>query len=326
MRFRNALRVLLHNFKNIYVILLFRLAVFLVVGSIVALIVFSGIGSLLESQAAADFVLSLQKIVKAFFDSTSYAEFDGALKAAIESVVGSFGGILAFLNQHLLEIIFSVIGIVALYLVDRFLNGMAHFALGGVLNDKMSQYADTPFFIGFFNNVGGAAIYQIVYVPMAFAYDVVTLALCYLIFFRLFFFLPVLVSLFFAVTFIIVSQAIKLALVSDWMPAVIADGKKLSKAIQESFSMGAKSFGVHFSNYLVAIYCILALNTVFALTSFFSSLLITIPASQLFITCLQFVSYYTAKNKRYFLTYTHICQGGSLESILNQNQDNGYEE
>ncbi len=307
MRFRNSVRLLLNNFKSTYVILLFRLVVFLITGSLAAVILAANIGPFLESPEADAFVTALEDIVATFFNSPDFSSFDAYFREAMDALVQAIGGIFAFMNRHLAEIVFSCIGLILLYLVNSFLNGLALFAFGDILNDKMSQFTETPFFAGFLRNIGPAALYQVVYVPISFAYDVLVLVVCYLVFFRLFVFLPVFLALFFGATFIIAMHAVKLALISDWMPSIIVGSKKLTQAMRESFRMGRKQFAANFSNYLVAVYCIVAINVVFALTTFFSALLITVPASYIFVICLQFVGYYSANGKRYFLSCTNIC-------------------
>ena len=306
MRFRNSFRLLMNNFKSTYVILLFRLIVLLVTGTLAVVIVTSNIQLLLDSAEAAAFVDALDQVVATFFNSGSYAEFDEMFRTAMVSLVDSIGGILLFLNSHLAEVVFSCIGLIALYLVNGFLNGLAIFAFGNALNDKMSQYTQTPFFVAFLRNIGAASLYQIVYVPLSFVYDVLVLAICYFVFFYVFAFVPVFFALFFSVTFIVAMQALKLSVISDWMPGIIADGKKLSEAMRDGFRMNKKQFAGNFSNYLVAVYFILVINVIAAVTTFFSALLITIPASYMFLVCLQFSGYYAACGRKYFFSYTHI--------------------
>ncbi len=313
MRFRNAFHLLLNNFRSAYVILLFELIIFLITGSLAAIILAANIGPFLESDEAAAFAAAFGDIAEIFFNSTSYAAFDANFRVAVEALVDALGGIFAFMNRHLAEIVFSCFGLTLLYLVNRFSNGLAIFAFGDILNDKMSQYTQTPFFAGFLRNIGTAALYQVVYVPLSFAYDALVIVVCYLVFFRLFVFLPVLLALFFGVTFVIVMQAIKFAVISDWMPAIIVDGRKLGQAMKESFRMGRRQFASNFSNYLIAVYCVIAVNVLFAVTTFFSALLVTVPASIVFFVCLQFVGYYSARGKRYFLSYTHICDPDNPE-------------
>ena len=59
----------------------------------------------------------------------------------------------------------------------------------------MATYAETPFAAAYIKNLGKASIYSIVYVPVVFLFDVMTIGLCYFLFFYLLAF-NVLASLF----------------------------------------------------------------------------------------------------------------------------------
>lgn len=311
MRFRNSFRLLISNFKHVYALLLFRLVVFLVTGALGGLVLAAGFGFLIESAEAAELIEAAKKILDSFFAGTNYETFDAMLRSAIDGVAYAFGNVLLLLTRNIGNIVLSALALVLLAVAGRFMNGLALFSFGDMLNDRMSQYTDTPFFLGFFHNLPQAALYQIVYVPLAFVYDVLTVVICYFVFFQAFHFIPVLLSLFFGVTFLVVAQALKLTCISDWMPAIIAGGKKMTQAMKESFSFRQKRFSGYFSDFLVAVYCILVVNVVCAVASFGSALLLTLPGSYAFLICMQFVHYYDKCGKRYFLSYRSI--GGERE-------------
>lgn len=289
-------------------LLLFTVVIGVIMGALAAVILSFGIRVLLASDEMAALLESLEELFATFLSSASLADFDENFRYALDVVTDSLGGIWGFMGKHVGEIALSVLGLVVLYLMSRYLNGLANFAYATIINDRMSSFSDTPFFTAFLSNIGKAALYEAVYVPLAFLFDALSVVVTYLVFFVLCGFMHVLLEIFFAATFIIVMQALKLAIVTDWMPAMVADGKKLRTAIRETFSVGRRQFGISFSNYLIAVYCILAVNVIFALTSFLSALLITVPFSFAFLLCMQFVNYYTARGRRYFLSYTHIVE------------------
>ena len=308
MRFRNSFTLCTNNFRHVYMLLLFTVVIGVIMGALAAVILSFGIRVLLASDEMAALLESLEELFATFLSSASLADFDENFRYALDVVTDSLGGIWGFMGKHVGEIALSVLGLVVLYLVSRYLNGLANFAYATIINDRMSSFSDTPFFTAFLSNIGKAALYEAVYVPLAFLFDALSVVVAYLVFFVLCGFMHVLLEIFFAATFIIVMQALKLAIVTDWMPAMVADGKKLRTAIRETFSVGRRQFGISFSNYLIAVYCILAVNVIFALTSFLSALLITVPFSFAFLLCMQFVNYYTARGRRYFLSYTHIVE------------------
>lgn len=322
MRFRNSFRLLLDNFKNTWALLLFHLITGVITFAVIGVFLDSGLKFLVESAEMDTLRNSLVDIVPVFLGGSGEG-FDAELQVAVDNVASAFTALLALVGAHIGEIIFSVVAVAVVYVLGRFFNGLATFAFGDILDNKMSQYSDTPFFAGFFNKIGTAAVYQALYVSLAFVFDALSVVLCYLIFFKLFSFFSVLFTLFCSVAFLVAAQAFKLALITDWMPAVITDGKNLPQAVKESFSAGfGRRFRVAFSNFLMACYCILAVNVLFAVTTFGSALLITVPASYIFLICLQFVHYYTTQNKRYFLSYKEIYDGADLQTALKLERNN----
>lgn len=315
MRFRNSFRLLLDNFKNTYALLLFHLITGVITTAVIAVFLNSGLRFLVESAEMQKFVDSLIDVVPVFVGGSG-GNFDENLRLAVQNVVAALKDLGLLLGGHMAEIVLSLVAVAVVYLLGRFFNGLAIFAFGAILNNKMSLYSDTPFFAGFLGNIGTAALYQAIYVPLAFAFDLLSVVLCYLLFFKLFSFLAIF-TLFFAVLFLVSAQAFKLAVITDWMPAVIADGMSLKNAIRAGFEKGfRKRFAVAFSNFLMACFCILAVNVLFAVTTFGSALILTVPASFIFLICLQFTNYYTTRKRKYFLSYKEIYEGADLNDAI----------
>ncbi|MBP5243027.1 MAG: hypothetical protein J6Z36_04985, partial [Clostridia bacterium] len=278
-----------------------------ITAAIITLLLRSGFDFLFASAEWAAFRDSLGELAFSSFGNANVEAFATNIRNALENAVTAFGGVLRLVRDNTASIVLSALAVIAIYLLSRFFNGLALFSFGNILNDKMSLYAETPFFAGFFRNVGTAAVYQVIYVPLAFVYDVLSLALGYALFFVAFRFLPAFFSLFLFVTFAMAAQAFKLTVVSDWMPSIIVEGKNMGQAMKGSFAFGKRNFGKAFSSFLVSCYAILAVNALLAVTTFGSALILSIPASYLFLICIQFVNYYTVRGKRYFLSYKHIC-------------------
>ena len=102
-------------------------------------------------------------------------------------------------------------------------------------------------------------------------------------------------------------QALKLTFTSPWMPAMVADGKKLGEAIRYTNKREKRQVGKMLAMYLVTAYLIIILNAIAALFTFGSALLLTIPTSYLLLISQQYVNYYTMKGKKYFITYESIA-------------------
>lgn len=306
MRFRNAFRVLVNNFSNVYKLLLFRLVVNALFFSLAYVVVGLGLHTLTESAEAQRIVTLAGEFLRALASGNS--QYLSSFSDVFTSAIGDF---LYLLGTHIGSIVGSFVGVCLLYLVARFLNGTAVFAMGSILNDKMAFYGNTRFSSAYFKSLAKGTLYQVLYVPLSFVYDVLCLLGCWFFFFftpSLFStqgFLSVLIGVALSMGAFICLQALKMTLVSGWIPAIVADGKSVTAGLRQS--LGArKGFGSRFSSYLVTIYLVVIVSVVCAVCTFGSALFITVPACYLLILGLQFVCYYEEEGKKYFLSFRKI--------------------
>ena len=301
MRFRNSLRLLMENFKHVYKLLLAKLIIGLVATALCCAFVLPELIEIWNSEAVKALVENVKDAFKALLvaDHTALEE----IKENLVGDNGAFAQVAKLLASMRLEIILTLVGCVIVYLLRRFAETVCHFTTGSMLNDKMSSYAETGYLTAFVSNLGKSSVYSLVYVPVIFLFDVVMLALVYL----LLAYTNILVSLFGGVTLIVFAQALKLTVTNRWMPAMTADNKRLREAIRYADQKEKKQTGKVFSMYLVSVYLILIVNVAAAVCSFGSALLVTVPASYFLLICEQYVNYYTLMGKKYFLTYEQIA-------------------
>lgn len=298
MLFRNAIRLLVENFKNVYKIALYKIVVSLVSSALICALVLPQVIQLWNSTVVQNLVSGFGK----FFTSLFSADANG-LESAKELTMESLGEIGELLSSKTLEIVLIAVGCVLVYLIRRFVETLCYFAVGGVLNDRMTSYAETPFFTSFVTNLGRASRYALVYVPVVFLFDVLTISLGLLILANI----PIVVGLFLTMTVIVAMQALKLTVTGLWLPAMTADKLGLKKALCVADGAEKKQRWKIYTTYIVAVYIVIILNVVAAVCTFGSAMLITVPASFMLFICLQFVYYYTVKGKKYFITYERIA-------------------
>ena len=281
MRFRNSLRLLMENFKHVYKLLLAKLIIGLVATALCCAFVLPELIEIWNSEAVKALVENVKDAFKALLvaDHTALEE----IKENLVGDNGAFAQVAKLLASMRLEIILTLVGCVIVYLLRRFAETVCHFTTGSMLNDKMSSYAETGYLTAFVSNLGKASVYSLVYVPVIFLFDVVMLALVYL----LLAYTNILVSLFGGVTLIVFAQALKLTVTNRWMPAMTADNKRLREAIRYADQKEKKQTGKVFSMYLVSVYLILIVNVAAAVCSFGSALLVTVPASYFLLICEQ---------------------------------------
>ena len=301
MLFRNSIRLLMENFKNVYKILLYKFVVAAVAGALCVAMILPQLLELINSAPMQDFISGVQS----FFTALLAANAE-QLSVVKEEIFGDNGAVHRLANLLLSRttgIVLATIGCLVVYLVKKITDTLCYFAVGGVLNDRMSTYSETPLATAYVKNVGKACRYALVYVPVAFAFEAIALAFCYLAI-R---FVSILGALFLSVTVIVLAQALKFTFTGRWMPAMIADGSRLRESLRYADKTERKQRSKMFSTYLVSVYGVVIVNVMAAICTFGSALIITIPASYFLFICEQFTHYYTIKGKKYFITYERIA-------------------
>lgn len=307
MRFRNSIRLLMENFGNVYKMLLYKLVVGIIFTAISAAILMPQLNTILSSSEWTNFITDIKEFIKAIFGGdTAY------LSTFSDSFTGDGGTVqqlLEFLGTRLSSLVWALLGVILMYLLKRIADTLCHYAVGSVLNDRMSTFAETPFSSSFVKNFGAAWVYSIVYVPLMFLYNVAMIALCYFLFFyllELLSFQPLILSLFLTITFIVAAEALKMTLTGLWLPSMTTGGEKIGQAMKLKGKISGGQFKRIFSVYIVSVYVIIFLNVAGALFTMGSMLLLTIPMSYYLLICVQYVNYYTITGRKYFLAYDRV--------------------
>lgn len=298
MRFRNSMRLLMENFKQVFRLLFIRFIIILIAAAICCSFVLPEFLEIWKSVQLRTLLEDFKELLKAVVSLKS-----NELNGIKDAIFGSLKAFLSFLSSKAVELTLVFIGCIIVYLVKRFVETICYFATGSLLNDKMATYAETPFSTAFIANLGKACAYSAFYVPAVFLFDVFTAAICYLLLSTL----PFVVGIHLSITIIVLCASLRLTMTGHWMPAMTADGLKARKVIF-TCRKGVKKQTLHaFANYVVTIYLIIIFNVVAAVCTMGSALLITVPASFFLLICEQYVNYYTEKGKKYFITYERIA-------------------
>ena len=307
----------MENFASVYKLLLYRVITGIVFFSLTFVTLRLGLNFIVRSAEAGTLTGLVKDFLRALVTGnverlqTFQPEFHEALLAFGELLLSRIG-----------DIIGAVIGVAVIYLVSRFVNGLGVCAFAQIDQDRMSTYSRTKFSTAYFKGMGKGALYEVVYVPLSFAYDVISGLACWFFFFYLPSFLPAwgivttLIAISLTLTAYICLQALKMTLISAWMPAMI-DGQSLKSAMRTSI-LSRKNFGKRFSGYLVSIYLLFAANVALAVFTFGGALLLSVPFSFLLLLNIQFVHYYEDNGKKYFVTYSKIAGGEEEPSELEQ--------
>lgn len=319
MKFRNAFRILTDNFSNIYKLLIFRLVTGVLFFSIAYVIINRGLHEIFVSPEAQNIVQLFKDLLQELATGTEFSAFVGFR----DEFIAALGNFLVILGTNMGAIIGSFIGICVIYLMSRFLNGTATFAMASVLNDRMTAYSKTTFSSAYFKNLGKSMLYQLIYVPLSFIYEVASVAACWFFFLYTPSLLPswgiltVFLGLALSITGLFCLLAVKMTFISAWIPAILSDGKTVREGCSLSFK-ALKGFGNRFSNYLISIYLIFGGSFLLGICTFGSFLLLSIPAGILFILCLQLVFYYEDTGKKYFLSFRKISGADEIPDLMGE--------
>ena len=308
MLFKNAFHLLIDNFSLNYKFLLYKIIISVVCVGLAAVLIVPNVAFIFSSEEFSSLVVLIKDFLRALVSGNT--EFLNGFPSEFSSGIAALGRLISAETGRL---VFVVVSAVVVLLLFRFLSGMGNFVLGGLIDDNMSSYAKTPFSSAYIKNLGKAALWQVIYVPVTFVYDAAVLALCYVFFLILlniisFAVVATAAALMLSVALFLVSQAVKLTVFNSMVPALVSDQCKLSVAFRKGFSQCRGNFGTLFSTYLVTCLLILCLGVGGAFCSFGAALLLVVPMSFVMLVCIQFVSYYTFEKKKYFLAEDKIVK------------------
>ncbi len=305
MRFRRSLQIAIDNFGNVFKLLLYRLVTTVIFGSIVYVILSLALSSITGSAEWDKFLSVLYGFFKALFtgETDVLHTFQEDFHVAVTDLV-------LLISTKSASIIWCVVGVCLIYLLSRFVNGLALFAIAGVVHDRMDSFSRTSFSQAYFRNLTSAALYQVIYVPLCFVYDALMVLACWFFFFYAPSFLPswgfltVLLAITLTLTALVCLEALKMTCISAWIPATF-EGMGVGKALGQSFRSG-KGFASRYVSFLVVIYFIIGGNILAGFATVGSALLLTVPFSYLWLLCVQFVGYYREHGKKYFASMEKI--------------------
>ena len=306
MRFRNAVHITIDNFTNVFKLLLYSLVIMSLSACFIYLILKLGLSSILNSPELQELKTLLVGFVRALISGDS--EF---LKTFSESFSEGLKAIVLLLGNESGSIIGAVIGVCVMYLLGRFAIGLAQFAFADNINDRARTLSRTKFYVSFTKNIGKAALYQIIYVPLSFVYDVGMFALSWFVCFYLptmifsHALLAVLMSIALTIASVLCLQALKLAVISNWIPSVVCGNLSVAAGFRYSFK--AKNFWRRLGTFVISIFIIYTVNMLFIVFTFGSAFVLTLPMSILFVLCLQLTFYYEDNGVKYFISTDKIA-------------------
>lgn len=303
MEFKHAFHVFVDNFSTTYKLLVYRLIVLAITIGLSCAVFVPAIGCISDTPQYVE----LQSSITAMWSdiiALNTAELQQRLITLREASV-------AF--EHLLSdkswlVATVIVCMCVVYVINRFLVGVGNYVTGALVHDKMVMHTTSSFTFTLFKNIRQAALYAIIYAPLAFLYDFICLIIIWAIIMVGMKGLTVsLIKIFIIGILFLVFSAIKYTFITDWLPALISAKMKQRTAFLYNLSRKGKRTASVLSNALVLTLILIALNVAAGIFTFGAGLLLTLPASSLILTAYCFVNYFDRNKLKYFVDeYTVI--------------------
>ena len=280
MEFKHAFHVFVDNFSTTYKLLVYRLIVLAVTIGLSCAVLVPAIGCISDTAQYTE----LQSSFSALW--TNIIELNaGELQASLQSAKSAFGAFVNLLTDKAWLVATVIVCLCVVFVINRFLVGVGNYVTGSLVHDKMVMHTTSSFTFTLFKNIRRAALYAIIYAPLAFLYDFICLVIIWAIISVGMKVLTVtLIKIFIVAILFLVFAAVKFTFTTDWLPALIDGRMKQRGAIAYTFSRkGKRTFEV-LSNSLVLTLIVIALNVAAGIFTFGAGLLLTLPASSLILT------------------------------------------
>lgn len=316
MKFKHAFHVFVDNFSVTYKQLLYRLTILVVAAIIGTTCLYPFVHSFINSEELTALMESLRNYTKNMLNG----EFSD-IKSIIESVKRAYDRVAVLLKERAVQITLCGLLLLFLYIVEKWFAGLGNYTTAVLINDKMALRAKLPFLGTMISHLKEAALYNLIYVPLSILYDILVCALLLAVLYLLVSHIGgmALICVFIFTLLLIMAIALKMTFTSDWLPALIRGRKGQKGAIKYSFSRKGKNTINIYSNFIVLILIILALNVAAFLFTFGVGILLTVPASYVMIISFEMVTYYDREEIRYFVDKNTIIKPDK-ESVMTREQ------
>lgn len=303
MEFKHAFHVFVDNFSTTYKLLVYRLIVLAVTIGLSCAVLVPAIGCISDTAQYTELQSSFSVLWTNIIEMNA-----GELQTSLQNVKNAFGAFENLLSDKSWLIATVVVCLCVVYVINRFLVGVGNYVTGSLVHDKMVMHTTSSFTFTLFKNIRRAALYAVIYAPLAFLYDFICLVIIWAIISVGMKVLSVtLIKIFLIAILFLVFAAVKFTFTTDWLPALINGKMKQRAAIAYTFSRKGKRTAAVLSNSLVLTLIVIALNVAAGIFTLGAGLLLTLPASSLILTTYCFVNYFDRNKQKYFVDeYTVI--------------------
>ncbi|MBO5713481.1 MAG: hypothetical protein J6R88_04715 [Clostridia bacterium] len=318
---RNAAKITVANKTLCMKVLCVRLVVYAICFSICYFLAKATIFPLLQSQEVSNVLNTIREIIGKFFTSDP-STFEAAMSSVNETLTANVNSLTALFQQKVVGIVWSVVGVIIVTLILSFLLGVFDYTVGVLINEHMSSLQHASFFTTLFENFISACSYGLYRLISLLIYNLVmysivgaiSILLLYLIDFIA---LPLIVFM------VILVVVLRQTYAGQTLPNMVCGKMKVTKALKANFkNVKGTQVVERFISYLFLGIVTFSLTVLGAASTFYVSLIITIPFSAVIYSAVKFVDYYSRNSMRYYITYDQIVTPKELrendEQLLNK--------
>lgn len=304
MKFKHTFNVFVDNFSITYKQLLYRVII-LTVASVIGIFgLYPFVHGIINSEQFNSLTDGLRGFIVNFLKGQT-----AGLSEISQTVKSSFESVIILIRSRMTQIVLCGLLILVLYIVQKWFSGLGNYTTAVLLNDKMALRANSPFVGTLIKNLKEAALYNLIYIPLSILYDLLITAGLFAALYYMFINIEFLfVSIFLFTLMFILALALKMTFTCDWLPALVRGKLGQKGAILYSFSRKNKNTLNVYSNFVVIILAVMALNVAVLFFTFGVGLLLTVPASYIIILSFELVNYYDRENIRYFVDKNTIVK------------------
>lgn len=310
MSFKNSLKLLASNFSVVWK----HLVYLLITSAITVGLILAFAGPSVDCLQSSGWVDKASSVFQ-----TVYTE-SRSVYSVIKEVVSSFFDVL---GDNFSDIWFSIIGlIITAYLIPTIFAGIGNYNLTSITQKKMTSLLNVGYTQNLISNLKPACAYSFVRMLFKLPFDLIKIVVVVTLFDLSTTFITKLLFLFLMFTLLIIISTLEMVTFAGFAPYMVEKGGNAFKCFYKSTVPVFKKFEKNFSNAIVITLTCLFVNGILALFTAFSGLLITVPASLLFIVFYGNVVYLSCTNKRYYLSSSIIVNPNVDESKPFETKDN----
>ncbi len=297
MSYKNSVKLLTTNFSIVWKQLLYMLVICLLCFSIAY-----GVAQPVIKVLSAEGVLS---------------EFAGLFETIYTAPKDIFTA-LSNANVHLIEVLTANFGKLALSLLATFffavvvyqlLKNISMYNIASVMYMQMTSFLEVGYTRNLISSLWQGTRFAFAKMVYQIPFALLKLVTLYVYFSLAKSSLSIIFGLFFVILILVLLSSIEITLFSSMAGKMLDKGGNASafKAFFSGSPVIFKQFARIFSNSIIVVLTLLLVNLFLGIFTLGVALLITLPASMVFVAIFQLTAYFGAKGERYYLTETTIA-------------------